>query len=62
MSTIVIYTDGGARNNPGPAGVGVVIIDGEKKHIKLANFAILGIEFTMVLFILALVWKSGVFA
>jgi len=38
------------------------IIDGEKKHIKLANFAILGIEFTMVLFILALVWKSGVFA
>ena len=31
MSTIVIYTDGGARNNPGPAGVGVVIIDGEKK-------------------------------
>ena len=31
MSTIVIYTDGGARNNPGPAGVGVVIQDGTKK-------------------------------
>ncbi|MDO8514534.1 MAG: ribonuclease HI family protein [bacterium] len=28
---IVIYTDGGARNNPGPAGVGVVIADGPKK-------------------------------
>ena len=28
---IVIYTDGGARNNPGPAGAGVVIIDGGKK-------------------------------
>lgn len=25
--TVVIYTDGGARNNPGPAGAGVVIID-----------------------------------
>ncbi|MEK7155645.1 MAG: ribonuclease HI family protein [Patescibacteria group bacterium] len=31
MSTVVIYTDGGARGNPGPAGAGVVIIDGEKK-------------------------------
>jgi len=28
---VVIYTDGGARGNPGPAGAGVVIIDGEKK-------------------------------
>jgi len=25
MSEIVIYTDGGARGNPGPAGAGVVI-------------------------------------
>lgn len=24
--SVVIYTDGGARNNPGPAGAGVVII------------------------------------
>lgn len=31
MKKIIIYTDGGARNNPGPAGAGVVIIDGEKK-------------------------------
>ena len=30
MSKVVIYTDGGARNNPGPAGVGVVIRDGAK--------------------------------
>ena len=34
---IVIYTDGGARNNPGPAGAGVVIIDGNKK-IELKKF------------------------
>lgn len=25
MSSVVIYTDGGARGNPGPAGAGVVI-------------------------------------
>ena len=31
MSPVIIYTDGGARGNPGPAGAGVVIIDGEKK-------------------------------
>ena len=31
MANVVIYTDGGARNNPGPAGAGVVIIDGSKK-------------------------------
>ena len=30
MSPVVIYTDGGARGNPGPAGAGVVIIDGDK--------------------------------
>jgi len=28
--SIVIYTDGGARGNPGPAGAGVVIQDGAK--------------------------------
>jgi ribonuclease HI len=27
---IIIYTDGAARGNPGPAGWGVVIIDGKK--------------------------------
>ena len=30
---IVIHTDGGARGNPGPAGVGVVIADGEGKKL-----------------------------
>ncbi|MBI4088029.1 ribonuclease HI family protein [Candidatus Kaiserbacteria bacterium] len=32
MPKIIIYTDGGARGNPGPAGAGVVIIDGDKRH------------------------------
>ena len=26
--SLVIYTDGGARGNPGPAGIGIVIEDG----------------------------------
>ena len=29
--SVLVYTDGGARGNPGPAGAGVVIIDGKKK-------------------------------
>ena len=28
-----IYTDGGARGNPGPAGIGVYIIDEERKQV-----------------------------
>ena len=31
---LVIYIDGGARGNPGPAGVGVVIRDSSGKKIK----------------------------
>jgi ribonuclease HI len=31
---LVIHTDGGARNNPGPAGIGVVVFDENKKIIK----------------------------
>ena len=31
---VYIYTDGGARGNPGPAGIGVVILDEKKKRIK----------------------------
>jgi len=27
MKKIIVYTDGGARGNPGPAGIGVVITD-----------------------------------
>lgn len=33
MDKIVIYTDGGARGNPGPAGIGAVIYSGHKKII-----------------------------
>ena len=29
---IVIYTDGACTGNPGPAGIGVVIIDGDKRR------------------------------
>lgn len=35
MSPVVIYTDGGARGNPGPAAAGAVIIaDGKKSEVK----------------------------
>ncbi|KKW19611.1 MAG: Ribonuclease H [Parcubacteria group bacterium GW2011_GWA2_51_10] len=38
MDKVVIYTDGGARNNPGPAGAGVVAYDGNKKIFELKKF------------------------
>lgn len=38
--TYVIYTDGGARGNPGPAGIGVVII--EKGHIRYRHGEYIG--------------------
>lgn len=31
---LVIYTDGGARGNPGPAGSGVVVYDSQMKVIR----------------------------
>ena len=34
MENLVIYTDGGARGNPGPAGVGVVIQDAGGTTLK----------------------------
>jgi len=37
MNKMVIYTDGGARNNPGPAAIGVVI--GEKEYSKFLGQA-----------------------
>ena len=37
MEKIIIYTDGGARNNPGPAGAGAVIID-VSKRFELKKF------------------------
>lgn len=33
MSTIYINTDGGARGNPGPAGIGIVFFDETEKEI-----------------------------
>lgn len=34
MEKITVHTDGGARGNPGPAGVGVVITDQDGKVLK----------------------------
>ena len=39
---IIIYTDGGARGNPGPAGSGAVIYDGKKKVAEISEY--LGIQ------------------
>ncbi len=36
----IIHTDGGARGNPGPAGIGVVIEDEKKNVIKKIGKAI----------------------
>jgi ribonuclease HI len=38
MEKVIIYTDGGARNNPGPAAAGVVIFDGNAEVIELKQF------------------------
>ncbi len=34
MQTIIVYTDGGARGNPGPAGAGAVIVGADGKILK----------------------------
>jgi ribonuclease HI len=34
MENLIIYTDGGARGNPGPAGAGVVFCDASGKIVK----------------------------
>jgi ribonuclease HI len=31
---VFLYTDGGSRGNPGPSGIGVIILDSKKKKIK----------------------------
>lgn len=33
LKKLIIYTDGGARGNPGPAGLGVVVKDAEGRTI-----------------------------
>jgi ribonuclease HI len=30
---LIIYTDGGARNNPGPAGIGCLLLDEQGKEV-----------------------------
>lgn len=37
MQKIIIFTDGGARGNPGPAGAGAVLFDEKGKTIKEAS-------------------------
>lgn len=43
MEKIIIYTDGGSRGNPGPAGIGVVIAD-EKGNVMKEYSNFLGIK------------------
>ena len=37
MKKLLLYVDGGSRGNPGPAGVGVVILDQKGKVVKELN-------------------------
>jgi len=45
MKKIIIYTDGGSRGNPGPAGVGIVFCN-EKKQVIRKYSEYLGDNFT----------------
>lgn len=40
METITLFTDGGARGNPGPAAIGVQILDGKGNVLKEVSEAI----------------------
>ena len=42
MSKLIIYTDGGARGNPGPAGIGVAIYN-EKRQLIATISQYLGV-------------------
>ena len=42
MKKIIIYSDGGARGNPGPAGIGAVLYD-EKKNLLAEISSYLGV-------------------
>ena len=37
VERVVVYVDGGARGNPGPAGIGVVIADASGNELARAN-------------------------
>ena len=39
MNKIIIYTDGGARNNPGPAAIGVFVPQFQKEYSKCLGTA-----------------------
>ena len=62
MNYLKVYCDGGARGNPGPAGIGVVIIDAKNQQKKFKKF--IGVktnnqaEYLAVLFALKKI-KSG---
>lgn len=34
MPDLIVYSDGGARGNPGPAAIGIVITDGDDRVIR----------------------------
>jgi ribonuclease HI len=42
MKKLIIYTDGGARGNPGPAGIGAVLYD-EKRRVVTEISEYLGV-------------------
>ncbi|MBI2048751.1 MAG: ribonuclease HI family protein [Parcubacteria group bacterium] len=42
MADVIIYTDGGSRNNPGKAGIGAVIYHNGEKKAEISEF--LGIQ------------------
>lgn len=42
MKKLIIYTDGGARGNPGPAGIGAVLLS-EEKNVVAQISAYLGV-------------------
>ncbi|MBU0683202.1 MAG: ribonuclease HI family protein [Candidatus Omnitrophota bacterium] len=35
---LTIYTDGGARGNPGPAGIGAVLFSGKTKKAEISKY------------------------
>lgn len=37
MKKVFLYVDGGSRGNPGPAGIGVVLLNKKKEKIKEFN-------------------------
>ncbi|MFH1394842.1 MAG: ribonuclease HI family protein [Candidatus Omnitrophota bacterium] len=36
--SLTIYTDGGARGNPGPAGIGAVLFSGKTKKAEISKY------------------------